>query len=321
MKKILKYLGILIAIVVLGAGAFALYINIDGIPTYPKLVKDPGITLKGDSAMLEIGERLASMLCGQCHLNRETGVLTGQYMPDVAQFGKTYSANITQDKTYGIGARTDGEILYLLRTGVKWNGDYLPPWMPKFVHMSDYDLQSVIWWLRSDDPRLKATPEAATKSQPNFLAKFLTHVAFKPLPYPDLEITAPDTSDHVAYGKYIVQGKIECWACHSASFKTLNIMEPGKTPGYMAGGNPIPNEEGKIIYSANLTPDDSTGIGKWSEEEFVKALRFGMRPDGTTNRYPMVPYSRMYDWEARAIFAYLKSLPPVHNPIQRTMNP
>jgi len=318
MKKILKILGVLILIAVVVIGAIALYIDISGIPKYPELVKDPGITVKGDSAMLMNGERLASMLCVQCHLNKETNMLTGQYLPDIAQFGKAYSANITQDKEHGIGNWTDGQIVYLLRTGVKKNGDYAPPWMPKFVHMSDYDMQSVIWWLHSSDPRVQPSQVATIKPEPNFLAKFLTHVAFKPLPYPDHPINAPDTNDHVAYGKYIVQGKIECWACHSASFKTLNPLEPEKTPGYMAGGNPIPNEQGKIIYSANLTPDDSTGIGNWGEMDFIKALRYGIRPDGTTNRYPMVPYSRMYDWEARDIFAYLKSLPPVSNKVHRT---
>src|SRR5215510_11408386 len=98
MKKILKIVGILLLIVVVVIASGALYINIDGIPKYPNLVKDPGITVKGDSVMLANGERLASMLCVQCHLNRETNLLTGQYLPDIATFGKAYSANITQDK-------------------------------------------------------------------------------------------------------------------------------------------------------------------------------------------------------------------------------
>ena len=63
MKKILKVLGIVILVALVVMGALALYISIDGIPRYPKLVKDPGITIEGDSVMLATGERLASMLC------------------------------------------------------------------------------------------------------------------------------------------------------------------------------------------------------------------------------------------------------------------
>src|SRR6478672_6353354 len=107
MKKILKIIGIILLVIVVAIGAFALYINVDGIPKYPKLVKDPGITVKGDSAMLMNGERLASMLCVNCHLNAETNVLTGDFLPDQAGFGKIHSANITQDQTYGIGKWTD----------------------------------------------------------------------------------------------------------------------------------------------------------------------------------------------------------------------
>jgi hypothetical protein len=186
--------------------------------------------------------------------------------------------------------------------------------------MSDYDLHSVIAWLRSDDARLNATVVATIKSETNFLAKFLCHVAFIPLPFPEKEIIAPVTADHVAYGKYVVQGKIECFACHSATFKTMNILEPEKSEGYMAGGNPIPDADGKIVFRANLTPDSETGVGKWTEDEFVKALKYGMRHNGTTNRYPMVTYSRITDYEARCVFAYLKTLPPVKNPIKRTIS-
>jgi hypothetical protein len=261
------------------------------------------------------------MLCVQCHLNPEDNLLTGTHLPDVASFGDIYSANITKDPQYGIGSWTDGQLIYFLRTGVKPSGQWAPPYMPKFVHMSDYDLQSVIAWLRSDDPRIKASNQPSTASKPDFLAKFLSLVAFKPVPYPDHPITAPDSNDLAAYGEYIVTGKIECWACHSASFKTLNIEEPTKTPGYMAGGNSIPDRQGKIVVSANLTPDEATGIGTWTEDQFIKALKFGIRPDGTTNRYPMVPYTRMTDHECQCIFAYLKTLPPVHNQIQRNVSP
>jgi hypothetical protein len=306
MRKLLKITGILLVVIVILVLGFVSFIEIRGIPSYPQLVKDPGISVPHDSAMIVNGERLASMLCAECHLNQQDHLLTGAPMPDAGAFGDIYSANITQDKQYGIGGWTDGQLLYFLRTGVKPGGQFAPPYMPKFVHMSDYDLESVVAWLRSDDARLKASNQPSTPPKPDFLGKFLCFVAFKPVPYPDHTIHAPDSNDLVAYGKYIVTGKIECWTCHSASFKT--------------GGNPIPDRQGNIVYSANLTPDPQTGIGSWTEDQFAKALKYGIRPDGTTNRYPMVPYTRMTDHECQCIFAYLNSLTPVHNEVKRNVS-
>lgn len=317
MKKVLRVIGVVIVLLILAALAGFSYIEISGIPSYD--AKDPGVTVHGDSLMVANGARIASMLCVQCHYNKDNNRLSGAFMPDVAQFGKIYSANITNDQRYGIGGWTDGQLLYLLRTGVAKDGEYFPPYMPKFYHMSDYDLQSIVAWLRSNDTRLQAVNEPSTECEPNFLAKFLCHVAFKPLTYPTKPIVAPDSSDMVAYGRYAVVGKFECWACHSQSFTTINMEDPFKTPGFLAGGNPIPNDEGQPITSANLTPDKETGIGNWTEDQFVKAVKYGIRPDGTANRYPMVPYSQLTDYEAKCIFAYLKTLAPVKNEIQRTL--
>jgi len=317
MKKFLKVIGILlILLVVAGLVGFS-YIEISGIPSYT--ATDPGTKIHGDSLMVANGARIASMLCVECHLNHETDRLSGEAMPDAGSFGNIHSYNITHDERYGIGSWTDGQILFFLRTCIMPSGEYAPPYMPKFVHMSDYDIQSIVAWLRSNDSRLQAVNEPSTECEPNFMAKFLCHVAFKPFAYPTQPINAPDTSNMVAYGQYIVMGKIECWECHSESFKTMNMLEPTKTPGYMAGGNPIPDREGNIIHSANLTPDPETGIGKWTEDQFVKAVKAGIRPDGTTNRYPMAPYTQMTDYEAECIFAYLKTLAPVSNKIERTI--
>jgi hypothetical protein len=319
MKTVLKVIGVLLVIVVvIGLVGFS-YIEISGIPSYE--AHDPGVTVHGDSAMVANGERMATMLCAECHLNKETNRLSGVYLPDISQFGKIYSANITHDERYGLGSWTDGQLLYFLRTGLKPTGEYAPPYMPKFNHLCDYDINSIVAWLRSDDTRLQAVSESSTPCEPNFLAKFLCHVAFKPIAYPTQAMNPPDSTNMVAYGEYIVTGKIQCFACHSESFKTLNDEEPEKTPGYMAGGNPIPDREGNIIISANLTPDPETGVGKWTEDQFVKAVKYGIRPDGTTNRYPMLVITRMTDYEAKCIFAYIKTLAPVKNQIERTVNP
>src|SRR4029077_20106812 len=67
------------------------------------------------------------------------------------------------------------------------------------------------------------------------------------------------------------------------------------------------------FYSPNITPDPEAGIGGWTDAEFLKALREGVRPDGA-NYFPVFPYpsfTRITDNDALAIKAYLFSLPPV----------
>ena len=99
------------------------------------------------------GTRLAKMLCVSCHFDPATRVLSGRRMADVPpEFGAIYSANITRHQTHGIASWTDGEIVYLLRTGIRRDGRYAPPYMVKLPHASDEDILSIIAFLRSDDP-------------------------------------------------------------------------------------------------------------------------------------------------------------------------
>lgn len=315
MKNVLKILGYFVFFLIVLAGAFALYIAVTGIPRYA-----PGnVNLKGETsaAKVERGRKFASMLCVGCHLNPSTGKLTGKRLADLpAVFGVAFSKNITRDPVYGIGSWSDGELAYLLRTGITRTGRYAPPWMPKYPHMSDDDLESVIAFLRSDDP---LTAPAAVRppgiSKPSFLTKLLTHVTFKPLPYPRAPIPTPSLSDPVAYGRYL-SVNLGCSACHSANFRTNNELAPEKSAGYMGGGNDLQDESGQTVVSANLTPDE-TGLAGWSEADFTRAIRTGIRPDNTVLLYPMSPLPELTDQEAGAIYAYLRTVPKIHNSVPR----
>ena len=77
----------------------------------------------------------------------------------------------------------------------------------------------------------------------------------------------------------------------------------------------MPNKEGEIILTRNLTPDKATGIGNWTEEQFIKALRFGQRDGKPALRYPMVPYAAMTDEEASAVWAYLQTIPSISHDV------
>ncbi len=314
MKKVLKILGILFLVVLLVVGGGALFISVRGIPSYD--VEIPKYHVEITPEKVERGKKLASMLCVHCHKNPETGLLTGQHMNDAPEFGYLYSSNITQDKEHGIGDWTEGELLYLLRTGILPDGRYTPPWMVKLPHMSDEDIDAIIAFLKSDDPLVAPQAVADQPCKPSFLAKFLCTVAFKPLPLPEKTIPQPDTNDKVAIGKYYVQS-LDCFGCHSASFEKMNMMEPEKSLGYMGGGNQsLKDLEGNQVVSSNLTPH-KTGVGNWTEQRFVNAVRHGLVEGEPALRYPMMPYPELTEYEASAIFAYLRTIPPIENEVDR----
>lgn len=180
--------------------------------------------------------------------------------------------------------------------------------------MSDEDLASLIAFLRSDDPVLQAEAVNVPPTQWTALGKVFVRWIVKPAPYPEEPILAPPPSDRVAYGKYLVQDLAACFACHSGGFARLDRGAPERSKGYLAGGTAMKDLAGSPIVASNLTPDDETGIGRWSEQDFVRVLREGIRRDNTPVRFPMRPYAEFSEEEAKAIFAYLKTVPAIRNP-------
>jgi mono/diheme cytochrome c family protein len=319
MKMFFKILGGLVLLLIVGVGGFLAFIAIDGIPSYK--TDPPDLKVEVTPERVARGKLIAHILCAECHLDTKTGHLTGHRLPDLPpQFGAAYSKNLTHDKNVGIGGWTDGEIAFLLRTGIRRDGKYTPPWMPKLNRIADEDILSIIAFLRSDDPLVHADPAPDKESEPSFLVKFLTHVAFKPFRYPDHKIVPPDSNDKVAFGKYLALDAFDCFACHSGDFKKLNDREPEKSFQFFGGGNQMPDLGGRIIVTANLTPDKETGIGDWTEAQFVKAVREGVRPDGHLLRYPMTKVGELTEGEVKAIYAYLRTVPPLKHPIARAFD-
>ena len=117
--------------------------------------------------------------------------------------------------------------------------------------------------------------------------------------------------DRIERGHYLTT-VADCFACHTV----LNAGKP------FAGGRPIETPFG-IITSSNITPDNETGIGTWSDEQFDGAVRKGMRPDGS-RLYPAMPfpaYTKMTRDDVLAIRAYLATVEPVHQPVKANTLP
>lgn len=79
-----------------------------------------------------------------------------------------------------------------------------------------------------------------------------------------------------------------------------------------------------LSFAANLTPDVETGLGRWSETDFVQTVRTGRhlgRGRAVLPPMPIPVYSQMTDGDLKAVFAYLKSLPPIRNQVPEPVAP
>lgn len=314
MKKILKVTAWILGVLVLVIASIAAWVGFTPVPTYdPPAI--PDLKVEVTAERVARGAKLASMLCNHCHTGKDNK-LSGQEMKDLPkEFGTMYSFNITQHLEKGIGKWEDGELYTFLRTGLRKDGSFSGI-MPKFPHMAEEDVYSIIAWLHSDDPKLMPSEKTNPKQELTLLSKGLMKFAFKPLPMPEKVVPMPDTSDAIAWGKYLANGTFGCFACHSADFKTTNDLEPEKSGGFYGGGNPMLDFEGNLIPSANITPHKATGIGNWTEDQFVTTLKTGQTPNGPT-RYPMLPYAALDTAEIKAIWAYLQTVPPLENAVAR----
>ncbi|HWE75690.1 MAG TPA: c-type cytochrome [Stellaceae bacterium] len=116
------------------------------------------------------------------------------------------------------------------------------------------------------------------------------------------EPTSPETA-LIKQGEYLAKAG-DCVACHS---------EPGGKP--FAGGRAMPTPFG-TLYSSNISSDPTDGIGRWTADQFYNMLHTGRSPDGGLI-YPAMPfqdYTKVTRHDSDAIFAYLRSVPPVHRP-------
>jgi mono/diheme cytochrome c family protein len=118
-------------------------------------------------------------------------------------------------------------------------------------------------------------------------------------------ITCPQASDIVDRGRYVFSLAGGC-GCHTEEKGALN-----------AGGRSLKTPYG-TFYGTNITPDPTHGIGQWTNQQIVDAIRLGVRPDGSVMS-PVMPYpalSGMSDEDVVALVAYLRSVPPVAQPNQ-----
>lgn len=130
------------------------------------------------------------------------------------------------------------------------------------------------------------------------------------------------TSARVERGRYLVEGPMHCFACHSeANWEKDGFPLPGKKG---AGQSVFPDYTLPFkLVVPNITPEEETGAGKWTDAQIARALRQGIGHDGRT-LVPVMPYvffRNLSDEDLAAVIAYLRSVRPVHNPLPKRQLP
>ncbi|MBK8048246.1 MAG: c-type cytochrome [Anaerolineales bacterium] len=210
---------------------------------------------------------------------------------------------MTSDPETGIAGYSDETIASILRTGQAPGGGgavkVIHPIMPykTFSVMSDKDVQDLVAYLRTLEPISNAVPKRALNEEPP---------AWTPPTTPPAEAPA----EPVARGEYLVT-LANCAGCHTPKGDDGSPMTD-----MLLAGAVMPGDAGEI--ASNLTPDEATGIGKWTEAEIATFMLTGTLPSGEPIEGAMAQqiqrrFSKLTEDDAAAIAAYLKSIPAVSN--------
>jgi mono/diheme cytochrome c family protein len=233
-------------------------------------------------------------------------------------FGTVYSTNITPDTKTGIGGWTDEQIIKAIRLGRRPNGERILPVHPftSFNGMAEEDLAALVAFLRTVQPVNRPnTPKKITVPmfESVFLPAWLMAFAATETPPPVAPVAG------VARGEYLVRAVGHCGECHTPRSAMTMAVDNSR---FLAGNSKKTGPEGQA--SPNITPDKTTGLGDWTEEQLVTFLGTGNRPDGDvagglmgeTIQGTLAGYKDLTKADLQAIARYLKSIPAVKNKVE-----
>jgi len=247
-------------------------------------------------------------VCGSCHAADEhnpDGALSGGREFRDWRIGVARASNLTPDAETGLGTWSEAEIVRALRNGERKDGRLLAPVMPYgwFHDMSDDDALAVARYLKS-------LPPVRNHVAQDFNIVFKIGKLLFLRPKEGVTASAPPRAATAEYGGYLSQHAGLCADCHTQ--RTGIRSEPDRTRLFAGMDHPPSDFPAK---PSNLTPDPQTGIGRWSEGDFIQTLRTGKDPGGVTMK-PFMPWHqirRMSDDDLRAIDLFLRTLKPIRN--------
>ena len=251
--------------------------------------------------------------CYGCHTDvKNDGKPFAGGRPLETPFGVFYTPNITGDPETGIGSWTDEEFLKALKEGIGPSGHPYFPAFPytSYTKMTDEDALAIKAHLISLPPVVQENNPHDVS--PPFSWRWLQwgwrYLFFEEGPY----MPPAGASEQVARGGYLVDALTHCGECHTPR----NFLGGSDNSLYLAGA--ANGAEGELV--PNITPDDATGIGDWSEGDLVSFMSDGMMPDFDNVQGSMAEaidhsLSKLTEEDRAAIAAYLKSILPIENTV------
>ena len=277
-----------------------------------------------------LGAKLAEgiMACGSCHT---TGNFDGEPRQDMYLAGDVFTSklegtiripNITPDTETGIGAWTDGEIIRALTKGLSRDNRQLVPFMPwpEFgLTLTQEETYAIVAYLRTvPEPVRYVPPESDLTAMVSFaMSTGIMRRMFTKGPLYGAYEPRLDTPEgrglRLAY-----LGK--CVDCHAYM---PGFPRPPKFGDPLAGGLVLHKPGADPVVCSNLTPDEETGIGGFTDEEVYQAIKFGKRlrplPDNEMVRWPMMPripfHTSLTDEEIGDLIAFFRSQEPIKHGI------
>ncbi|MDQ3681756.1 MAG: cytochrome c [Bacteroidota bacterium] len=263
--------------------------------------------------------------CLDCHSKRDFKYFAGPVEPGSEGMGGEpldnklmhgipgvlYPKNITPDTATGIGNWTDEELIRAITMGINKKGDTLFPLMPypHYNMLPKQDILDIIAYLRTIKPINNAVPER----------KLFIPISMAYPPNLKTEIDKnirPAETDRVKYGEYLVT-IADCRTCHTP------MNERGQQGEAFTGGMTF-NTPSFTVTSANITPDSLTGIGAWTEKMFLEKFKtyrnaegYQYDPGKQNTIMPWTLFAKMNDDDLKAIYAYLRTLKPANNKIEK----
>jgi mono/diheme cytochrome c family protein len=318
MKKALKILGLVLALLLLVGFGFFGYVEATWEQNYSAFA-EPKIKASKDPEVIRRGEYIVHAVahCSVCHIpqddarKRAAGArpdLVGGGEWNLPAFGYFCSANITPDPETGIGKMSDGQLARAIRHGLSREGKLLPFMSLAVGQMSDEDLTATVSYLRAQRPVKQAQPA----DRPGFLGKVVAKAMSPGGKTPPAYV--PPGGISVERGQYLANGPAVCSGCHTPADPLKGFAPTGPPFSGEAHAEPDPSDAKMEFVTPNLTPDPETGhIAAWSEDAFVNRFRAGSAYEGT--KMPWGNFIEMTEDDVRSIYRYLRTVPAVKHDV------